>query len=192
MERTRTHNLAVGSVCKLRAETLPTQPPRHPNYTLTLASGYNNFSGCPRVLWQSANLQESIKGNVNKTTLYDLTAHSEISINPADSAEQNKQTVKNCSHLYGPRYKMCLQNLFLVCWQTDRQTDTLKTVLAFPVAAVDNHKWKLRWSLPYFGEKPSCILAGQSEEVKLCMAKVKYEVGRSGKAQEMDWMKSLE
>ena len=28
MERTRTHNLAVGSVCKLRAETLPTQPPR--------------------------------------------------------------------------------------------------------------------------------------------------------------------
>ena len=31
MERTRTHNLAVGSVCKLRAETLPTQPPRHPN-----------------------------------------------------------------------------------------------------------------------------------------------------------------
>ena len=29
MERTRTHNLAVGSVCKLRAETLPTQPPRH-------------------------------------------------------------------------------------------------------------------------------------------------------------------
>jgi len=29
-ERTRTHNLAVGSVCKLRAETLPTQPPRHP------------------------------------------------------------------------------------------------------------------------------------------------------------------
>ena len=30
MERTRTHNLAVGSVCKLRAETLPTQPPRHP------------------------------------------------------------------------------------------------------------------------------------------------------------------
>ena len=31
MERTRTHNLAVGSVCKLRAETLPTQPPRHPD-----------------------------------------------------------------------------------------------------------------------------------------------------------------
>ena len=30
MERTRTHNLAVGSVCKLRAETLPTQPPRQP------------------------------------------------------------------------------------------------------------------------------------------------------------------
>ena len=30
MERTRTHNLAVGSVCKFRAETLPTQPPRHP------------------------------------------------------------------------------------------------------------------------------------------------------------------
>jgi len=30
VERTRTHNLAVGSVCKLRAETLPTQPPRHP------------------------------------------------------------------------------------------------------------------------------------------------------------------
>ena len=29
MERTRTHNLAVGSVCKLRAETLPIQPPRH-------------------------------------------------------------------------------------------------------------------------------------------------------------------
>jgi len=28
VERTRTHNLAVGSVCKLRAETLPTQPPR--------------------------------------------------------------------------------------------------------------------------------------------------------------------
>ena len=32
MERTRTHNLAVGSVCKLRAETLPTQPPRQPVY----------------------------------------------------------------------------------------------------------------------------------------------------------------
>ena len=31
MERTRTHNLAVGSVCKLRAETLPTQRPRHKN-----------------------------------------------------------------------------------------------------------------------------------------------------------------
>jgi len=30
VERTRPHNLAVGSVCKLRAETLPTQPPRHP------------------------------------------------------------------------------------------------------------------------------------------------------------------
>ena len=29
MERTRTHNLAVGSVCKLRAETLPTQPLRY-------------------------------------------------------------------------------------------------------------------------------------------------------------------
>jgi len=36
VERTRTHNLAVGSVCKLRAETLPTQPPRHPLYHILL------------------------------------------------------------------------------------------------------------------------------------------------------------
>ena len=39
MERTRTHNLAVGSVCKLRAETLPTQPPRHPTATRVTRPG---------------------------------------------------------------------------------------------------------------------------------------------------------
>jgi len=44
VERTRTHNLAVGSVCKLRAETLPTQPPRQPELNRLMAERWRDTS----------------------------------------------------------------------------------------------------------------------------------------------------
>ena len=69
MERTRTHNLAVGSVCKLRAETLPTQPPRHPTDDTSHGTTERNLNHLQKVQNATARIVHQASFQTSATAL---------------------------------------------------------------------------------------------------------------------------
>ena len=106
MERTRTHNLAVGSISKLRAKTLPTQPPRHPNVIRSVMRSQCRLSRSRGVTWSPRlpNTQSPLEAgnttrNLNKcsTAFKKFRMSCDFPANLANVSETVTAVVCHCS-----------------------------------------------------------------------------------------------